>query len=148
MPTTTIALQPRARKLLHFIAQGHSSEDIAVALEIKPATVKVYIKRLFRTLEVSDRIEAAMVAHAMGIVEVTPVSLLRDVRIDPEEKLLLSLAARRLTYAAMGSEMGRTARHVKYLMARLFAKLAVTRRDLAVVKALYLGLIPGPDLAN
>jgi DNA-binding CsgD family transcriptional regulator len=150
MPTTSAALGPKARKVLFYIARGHSSEEIASALDIKPATLKVHIKRLFRQLEVSDRIEAVVVGRALGLVPSTPVymSLLRNVSLDSEEQRLLALAARRLTYEAIAQKMGRTTRRVRYLMARLFAKLAVTRRELAVLKAMSLGLIQVPDLAN
>lgn len=148
MPTPTIALRPKAQKLLAYIAQGHSSEDIAQALAIKRATVKVHIRKLFRQLAVSNRIEAALVARSMGLIQPGFTSLLRNLKIDEEEQLLLSLAARGLDYPQIAQEMGRTTRHVRYLMTRLFAKLAVKRRELAVVKAIYLGLIQAPDRAN
>ena len=48
---------------MRLTAQGLSGPEIADALGIGPATVKTYMQRVYRKLDVADR--AAMVAEAM-----------------------------------------------------------------------------------
>lgn len=148
MPTP-IVLGPRARKLLFYMALGRSTDEIATQLEIKRATVKVHIRKIFRKLEVSDRVQAVLVARSLGLVPAVPGRLprIRNIHLSPDEKRMLSLAARGLSYPEIAGEMGCTARQVKYYMTRLYPKLGVSRRELAVLKALHLGLIREPDPA-
>ncbi len=54
---------PRERQVMRLTAQGLSGPEIADALGIGPATVKTYLQRVYRKLDVADR--AAMVAEAM-----------------------------------------------------------------------------------
>jgi two-component system nitrate/nitrite response regulator NarL len=54
---------PREREVMRLTAQGLSGPDIATRLGIGPTTVKTYLQRVYRKLDVTDR--AAMVAEAM-----------------------------------------------------------------------------------
>lgn len=145
-----VALGPRAQQLLFSIARGQSSEEIARELAITRATVKVHIKNLFRKLEVSNRVQAVRVGRQLGLLpdDPDPAPPPRRIKLRSEEKLLLKLAARSLTYAEMARKLGWTTRQVKYSMALLFPRLGVSRRDLAVLKALHLGLIRDPGLSK
>ena len=53
----------REREVMRLTAQGLSAPEIADHLGIGPATVKTYMQRVYRKLDVADR--AAMVAEAM-----------------------------------------------------------------------------------
>jgi two-component system nitrate/nitrite response regulator NarL len=53
----------REREVMRLTAQGLSAPEIAEHLGIGPATVKTYMQRVYRKLDVADR--AAMVAEAM-----------------------------------------------------------------------------------
>ncbi len=150
MPSTTVALGPRARKLLYYISTGRSSEEIAEKFAIKRATLKVHIKNLFRRLSVTDRVQAVLVARQLGLLPSPDPYLgrLGNVQLELLDKKLLRLAARGLTYPEIAAELGLSTRHVKYRMTRLFPRLGVQRRELAVLKALHLGLILAQDLAR
>ena len=59
----TPAFGARERQVMRLTAQGLSGPEIAERLGIGATTVKTYLQRVYRKLEVSDR--AAMVAEAM-----------------------------------------------------------------------------------
>ena len=60
-------LTPRETAIVKIIAEGKTNKDIARALNITEATVKVHVKNLFKKLSLRSRVEAAMwaVKHKM-----------------------------------------------------------------------------------
>lgn len=53
-----VELSPFDEKLLSLLAKGFTNKELAQELRISPNTVKHHLKRLFRTLGVSNRTEA------------------------------------------------------------------------------------------
>jgi two-component system nitrate/nitrite response regulator NarL len=60
-------LTPRETTILKIIAEGKTNKDIARALNITEATVKVHVKNLLKKLSLRSRVEAALwaVRHKM-----------------------------------------------------------------------------------
>jgi len=54
------SLSPRERETLGFLVKGQANKEIARALGVTEATVKVYCKSLFGKLGVGNRTQAAM----------------------------------------------------------------------------------------
>ena len=61
-------LSARELEVLSLLARGHTRQDIAMALEIRPNTVAGYIKSIYQKLDVSGRAEATLEAVRLGIV--------------------------------------------------------------------------------
>jgi DNA-binding NarL/FixJ family response regulator len=61
-------LTPRQNQILHLLAHGHSTQQIAAELHLSVDTVRNHIRRMLRTLGVHSRIEALAVAHREGII--------------------------------------------------------------------------------
>jgi PAS domain S-box-containing protein len=61
-------LTPRQNQVLHLLAHGHSTHQIAAELHLSVDTVRNHIRRMLRTLGVHSRIEALAVAHREGIL--------------------------------------------------------------------------------
>jgi DNA-binding NarL/FixJ family response regulator len=64
-------LTDREREVLSLVAAGRSNGQIATALFISPKTASVHVSNILAKLGVSGRIEAAAVAHRMGLAEGT-----------------------------------------------------------------------------
>jgi predicted ATPase/DNA-binding NarL/FixJ family response regulator len=60
-------LTGREREVLSLLAIGQSNPDIAQALFISPKTVSVHVSNLLAKLGVSGRVEAAALAHRLGV---------------------------------------------------------------------------------
>jgi DNA-binding NarL/FixJ family response regulator len=54
-------LTPRHLEVLELMAQGHTTEEIARHLGLRPNTVKFHISEIFRRLGTRNRIEAITV---------------------------------------------------------------------------------------
>jgi len=54
----SIALTPRQIEVLRLVSRGHSNEEVAELLEVRPNTVKFHMSEIFRRLGVRNRIEA------------------------------------------------------------------------------------------
>jgi DNA-binding NarL/FixJ family response regulator len=52
---TRAKLSPRMRQTLSGLLRGDSEKQIAMALKVSPHTVHVYVKQLYKKLEVSSR---------------------------------------------------------------------------------------------
>lgn len=61
-------LTAREREVLELVAQGLPNKQIARRLEISEKTVKAHLTRIFHTLGVTDRTQAALWAERHGIV--------------------------------------------------------------------------------
>lgn len=62
------SLSPRELEILRGIARGESNKEIARALGIAQTTVKVHVQNVLRKLDVSSRVQAAVVATERGVV--------------------------------------------------------------------------------
>ncbi len=60
-------LTPRQLDVLKMIMRGHSNKVIAADLNISEATIKMHVTAIFKTLGVSNRTQAAMVAESSGL---------------------------------------------------------------------------------
>ncbi|WP_164704359.1 helix-turn-helix transcriptional regulator [Blastococcus litoris] len=67
-PLARFGLTPREREILELIAAGRSNGQIAAALFISPKTASVHVSRILAKLGVAGRIEAAAVAHRLGLL--------------------------------------------------------------------------------
>jgi PAS domain S-box-containing protein len=61
-------LTPRQNQVLHLLARGHSTAQIAQELHLSIDTVRNHIRRMLRALDAHSRIEALAVAHRDGIL--------------------------------------------------------------------------------
>ena len=61
------ALSPREQEILRGIALGQSNKEIARALGIAEATVKIHVQHILRKLDVSSRVHAAVIAAEHGL---------------------------------------------------------------------------------
>jgi DNA-binding CsgD family transcriptional regulator/tetratricopeptide (TPR) repeat protein len=62
-----LGLTPREVEVLALVADGRSNRQIAQALFISPKTVGVHVSNLLAKLGVAGRVEAAAVAHRLGL---------------------------------------------------------------------------------
>ncbi|WP_243707868.1 helix-turn-helix transcriptional regulator [Micromonospora sp. KC606] len=67
----TELLTAREREVLRLVAEGHSNSRIAERLFISPKTASVHVSRIIAKLGVSNRVEAAAVAHRLGLLDDT-----------------------------------------------------------------------------
>ncbi|GIF37623.1 helix-turn-helix transcriptional regulator [Actinoplanes xinjiangensis] len=66
----TDLLTAREREVLRLVAEGHSNGRIAERLFISPKTASVHVSRIIAKLEVTNRVEAAAVAHRLGYLDI------------------------------------------------------------------------------
>jgi DNA-binding CsgD family transcriptional regulator len=62
------SLTDREREVLALVAAGRSNGQIATALFISPKTASVHVSNILAKLGVGGRVEAAAVAHRLGLV--------------------------------------------------------------------------------
>lgn len=62
-------LTPRQRQILAVLGTGAPNAEIARRLYLADGTVKQYLKELFPRLGVSNRVEAAILAHEAGLLD-------------------------------------------------------------------------------
>ena len=65
----TEVLTAREREVLRLVAAGHSNSRIAEQLYISPKTASVHVSRIIAKLDVANRVEAAAVAHRLGLLD-------------------------------------------------------------------------------
>jgi DNA-binding CsgD family transcriptional regulator len=63
-----IDLSEREAEVLNWMGRSKSSGDIATILDIGPATVDTYVRRLYAKLEVNDRISAVLKGVRFGLI--------------------------------------------------------------------------------
>jgi two-component system nitrate/nitrite response regulator NarL len=61
-------LSPREQDILRCIARGSSNKEIARELGIAETTVKIHVQHVLRKLDLSSRVQAAVLASAWGMV--------------------------------------------------------------------------------
>ncbi|UUU37109.1 response regulator transcription factor [Streptomyces sp. CA-210063] len=61
--TAAARLTPRDRQVLDALADGLTNADIGALLGLRESTVKAYVSRILTELGVTNRVQAAMVAH-------------------------------------------------------------------------------------
>ena len=66
--TSAELLTAREREVLRLVAEGLSNSRIAQILFISPKTASVHVSRIIAKLEVTNRVEAAAVAHRLGLL--------------------------------------------------------------------------------
>jgi DNA-binding NarL/FixJ family response regulator len=59
-------LTPRERDVLTLLAQGETNADIATRLGMRESTVKAHVSRILTALEVTNRVQAALLARDAG----------------------------------------------------------------------------------
>jgi DNA-binding CsgD family transcriptional regulator/tetratricopeptide (TPR) repeat protein len=67
-PAGTEILTAREREVLRLVAEGQSNSRIATSLFISPKTASVHVSRIIAKLDVANRVEAAAVAHRLGLL--------------------------------------------------------------------------------
>ncbi|MET9622746.1 response regulator transcription factor [Streptomyces sp. NPDC006464] len=60
-------LTPRERDVLALLAQGDTNADIAASLGMRESTVKAHVSRILTALDVTNRVQAALLARDAGL---------------------------------------------------------------------------------
>jgi len=63
-------LSNREREVLQLLASGRSNAEIAAALMPSSATVKTHVSRILGKLGVRDRVQASVIAHRAGLLQI------------------------------------------------------------------------------
>ena len=63
-------LTHRELAVLELLANGHTNREIAAALYISPSTAGVHVSNILRKLGAKRRVDAAGLAHKMGLLPV------------------------------------------------------------------------------
>ncbi|MGW2210731.1 response regulator [Streptomyces sp. NPDC001781] len=61
------SLTPRERDVLTLLSRGDTNADIAAALGMRESTVKAHVSRILTALDVSNRVQAALLARSAGL---------------------------------------------------------------------------------
>ena len=70
-----IHLTPREREVLGLLAEGLSNKLICRRLNISTGTVKIHVARVLAELRASTRLQAVIMAHRLGLLEIqTPAA--------------------------------------------------------------------------
>ena len=68
VPDSEVALTPRQAQVLHLLARGCSTEQMADELGVAPDTIRNHIRAILRRLGVHSRLEAVIEAHERQLV--------------------------------------------------------------------------------
>ena len=71
-PLDALGLTAREREVLALVALGRTNGQIAETLFISPKTATVHVSNILAKLGVRNRVEAATVAHRLGVVTPEP----------------------------------------------------------------------------
>ena len=68
-PPTQLGLTPRELEVLLLVAAGRTNREIGAELFMSEKTASVHVSRILAKLGVGGRVEAAAVAHRLGLTE-------------------------------------------------------------------------------
>jgi DNA-binding NarL/FixJ family response regulator len=57
--------------MLELVCEGHTNREIAAALYISPSTAGLHVSNILRKLGATRRVDAAGVAHRLGLLPVS-----------------------------------------------------------------------------
>ncbi|MGM1061461.1 response regulator [Saccharothrix sp. Mg75] len=66
------ALTPRERDVLALVGEGRSNQEVARRLNLAEGTVKAHVSAILDTLDVTNRVQAAILAHEAGLTDPPP----------------------------------------------------------------------------
>lgn len=66
IPRKEPELTPRETEVLHLVAEGWTSKEIAVQLRISPKTVEVFRQNLLRKVGVKNSVQLVLAAQTRG----------------------------------------------------------------------------------
>jgi DNA-binding NarL/FixJ family response regulator len=66
-PAAPLGLTPREHQVLLLLAEGRTNREIGEQLFMSEKTASVHVSRILAKLEVGRRVEAAAVAHRLGL---------------------------------------------------------------------------------
>jgi DNA-binding NarL/FixJ family response regulator len=69
-PAAELGLTPREHEVLLLLAEGRTNREIGETLFMSEKTASVHVSRILAKLEVGGRVEAAAVAHRLGLTSV------------------------------------------------------------------------------
>lgn len=69
-PQTAVSLTPREQEVLKLLAEGLRNQEIAAELGVTHQSVRNYVQRIYRKLDVETRVEATLYALKAGIANV------------------------------------------------------------------------------
>lgn len=69
MNSRAARLSARERDVLGGLARGESTEQIGVALELSPHTVRTHLRNIMRKLDARSRAHAVAIAIGGGVIE-------------------------------------------------------------------------------
>lgn len=72
---------PRQKQVLEEVCKGRSNKEIARALNMAEATVKLHLTEIFRTMGVSTRTQAILRASSFSVTLQAPVKDVSDLEI-------------------------------------------------------------------
>jgi DNA-binding CsgD family transcriptional regulator/tetratricopeptide (TPR) repeat protein len=67
-----LGLTPRELEVLALVAEGRSNRQVADTLFISPKTASVHVSNILAKLGVASRVEAAAIAHRLGLLDGRP----------------------------------------------------------------------------
>jgi DNA-binding NarL/FixJ family response regulator len=70
-PASRLGLTPRELEVLLLVAEGRTNREIGAELFMSEKTASVHVSRILAKLDVSSRVEAAAVAHRLGLTAAT-----------------------------------------------------------------------------
>ena len=68
-PVAQLGLTPRELEVLLLVAAGRTNREIGAELFMSEKTASVHVSRILAKLGVGGRVEAAAVAHRLGLTE-------------------------------------------------------------------------------
>lgn len=63
------AMTKREKEVLHYLANGLSNKQIAIALDLRVATIKLHVSGICKKLGAENRTRAAILAHHYHLIE-------------------------------------------------------------------------------
>ena len=86
-------LTARQRQVLELLCEGLQNKQIARRLNIASATVKIHVANILRALNVSSRLQAAVVAMSLGLIRRCGGAQPQKTAAPPRSSMMLRLVA-------------------------------------------------------